>query len=279
MFSTVAIQKLLSLTMTLGLITAIGISSAPWLVIALGQGHFLTAYWYKYTQQPALLQRQVPILTFLFIGLYAAVYNLKLFDALECITAILFTLHFLRDEVTLNGQHHTCMRLLERLPLAIFCSGIFASQIFYFQEQYHVLLALGSSIVYFSYAIYINYKPDTTSAYFLTPAAILLLCFLSEVTIPRGLLFSLIVLFHYFNWYFFYSQKLRPDPQKHICYLRTILVINTVIIGLFVLFKTIQTSEPVLSLFFTPANFWIWTLLHLASSTRWLSATPTSVTT
>ena len=245
-------------------------------VIVLGHGHFLSAYFYQYK---AGKFTKKSLLGYLAWAVLITVWyrSTQAGAALLTITTVYFLIHMLWDELYLL---RTPMRLwqpdmhlgrtLEMLPLVLVYSGRIIDSSFLEASSSSLYLhrALWATLpVFFCYLLLVvrGYRPDYKSYYFM--AANLIVCFaglqswLSQFDSAQ--LMGTVILYHYFVWYLHYFNSLSPGASRRL-YAQRIFVINALVLGAF--FYWGQGGLGVW--FFHEASFYIWTLLHLISSTR-----------
>ena len=81
-------------------------------------------------------------------------------------------------------------------------------------------------------------------------------------SVPTGKLTGFIIIYHYLAWYFHYYLNLDADHRK--TYLARVLGVNSLVLGAYFLWG----AEGPGRYFFQNDYFYIWTLLHLITSTR-----------
>lgn len=276
----ILVEKLLAAALT-----ALVVSSFHWkqvlvIYIVAGQAHFATAYYYQ-----ALAGK----IDKKYMGNYVFWSALLLFSFYQwpsdthqaSIATIYFLFHMCFDELYLSRLpmelRNTCMhagRLLEMAPLIFVLTGLIIDGFFPFgtllmgQNPFSpvtTVLAWLSLLTYLGLLVSRRYKPDGRSFYFLLPGLALVLAvsngYLFRVPIQK--ISGSIIIYHYLNWYFHYFLNLSETQQK-VLYLKRILLINTVVIGAYFTFK----AEGLGFYFYSEEAFYIWTMLHLITSTR-----------
>lgn len=272
------LEKLLSLGLALALVVWLDWRSVIRLMIVLGQGHFGLAYLY---QARAGKVRAAYVLNYLFWSfLILLVYWAHPFAAgLTAVATVYFAWHMAVDEFYLTqlplrlGQSPLNLgRLLEMLPLmlayaaavvdAMLAHGVWRE----FPELMGPALQCTSLglLAYVALIAFRGYRPDGTSCYFLVAGGALDVAakygWLQQVPAPK--LSSFIILFHYFSWYLHYFLSLPSERRGG--YVRDVALVNAVFLGLY----GVCGLQGPGWLLFQEQNFYLWTLMHLISSTR-----------
>lgn len=274
---TVLAEKLVCGGLALGLVVALDWRSVILVMIVLGQGHFLTAYLYQALAGKITARY---LANFVLWGvLIVATYWSHPFPAgLTALATLYFAFHMAVDELYLTrrplqlGESPMHLgRALEILPLiALYSAAVSDAMLgrgswpgFPLLLPPAVLLA-GLGLMAYTLLVARGYRPDALSAYLLGAGLLLLGAaqqgWLQRVPAPK--LSSFIILFHYFNWYLHYFLCL-PAARRP-AYLRRVTAVNALVL---VLYFSLGQRGPGWVLF-QEQNFYIWTLLHLITSTR-----------
>ena len=280
MTRTVLLEKAISATLAGCLVFLLDWRSLVVTFIVLGQGHFLMAYVY---QAGAGKIDRTYLATFVaWAAIIVTTYWLHPFPAgLTAIATIYFGIHMAIDELYLTHLPLTLRqsplhlgRLLEMLPLVVIYAAAVSDAMLAHGAWLQFPTLAGAALklaeaCYLAYALLIwpgGYRPDGRSAYLFLAGAGLYVSsrwgYLGQVPAPK--LSGFIILFHYFNWYIHYFFSL-VRPLRTL-YLKRVAVIN---LGAVSLYLATGTSGPGW-IFFQEQNFYLWTLLHLITSTRYL---------
>jgi len=148
---------------------------------------------------------------------------------------------------------------------------------------------IGAGVAVLGYLIYIKLKPgriETHDLYFLSGAAVLAALFATGHVPNHYYLMGAIILFHYSSWYIHYLVQWRDDKPRRRRYILDMLVVNAIVLGLYALYRWMPQSlvvdyiprhifpfkDPtqgnILAYLFSPAYFYLWTLMHFASTVR-----------
>lgn len=272
-------EKLLALGLAGLLVTGLHWRSVITVMIVLGQGHFLLAYYYQ-----ARARKITPryLLNYLFwAAVIVAVYWSHPFPSgLVAVATIYFAWHMAVDEfyltelpLKLRESPLHLGRLLEMVPLIVVYAAAVADAVLAHGAWPQFPALLGFSLQFtllalFAYVALIGlrgYRPDWRSCYFLLAGGLLDVSakfgWLQLVPAPK--LSGFIILFHYFSWYLHYYLSL-PLARK-LPYVGQVVLVNLMVVGCFLLVG----KEGPGWFFFQESNFYLWTLMHLISSTRW----------
>jgi hypothetical protein len=123
------------------------------------------------------------------------------------------------------------------------------------------------ALIYAGFVFTKRFKPDVLSAYYALILLGLAAIALSGVAIPPEYLVGAVILYHYASWYVHYYVRFAPKPERQRGYLIDMLSVNALIIAAYALYLYVPQLWP-LSYAFLPIYFYIWTILHIASSVR-----------
>lgn len=276
--SKILAEKLVAALITVGFVATLTWQKVVLLYIVLGQGHFLIAYLYQYKAGKMTKPYLAVAVTSLVAvtGLYLSFPNYRV---LVAVTTVYFLVHMLLDELYLlrlpMELHRSPMhlgRLLEMTPiLLLYSTRVIDSLFSRFSRGPHTLEEVSLTLSWCSLGALVllgilgRYRPDWRSLYFLGWSAFL---FWAVYTgwfhrVPTGKLTGFIIIYHYLAWYFHYFLQLKAGP-KRVTYLRRVVVLNAVVLGIFALWG----QQGVGRFLFQNDYFYIWTLLHLITSTR-----------
>lgn len=271
-------EKLLALGLAGALVVWLDWRSVIRVMIVLGQGHFLLAYFY---QARAGKIRSFYVLNYLFwAALILLVYWAHPFAAgLTAVATVYFAWHMAVDEfyltrlpLRLSESPLHLGRLLEMLPLMlVYAAAVVDAMLAHgvwrqFPELMGPALQCTSLglVAYLALIAFRGYRPDARSCYFLLAGGLLDVAakfgWLQQVPAPK--LSSFIILFHYFSWYLHYYSSL--DAGRRPLYLGHVAVVNGAMLSVYGFFGLQGPGW----LLFQEQNFYLWTLMHLISSTR-----------
>lgn len=270
-------EKLLALGLAAALVVGLDWRAVIQWMIVLGQGHFLLAYLY---QAWAGKIRVFYVLNYLFWAvLLVLLYWSHPFAAgLTAVATVYFAWHMAVDELYLSeyplrlGRSPLHLgRLLEMTPfMLVYAAAVLDAMLAHgtwreFPELMGPALQLTPVVllVYLALIGWGGYRPDARSCYFLVAGGLLdgaaKLGWLQLV--PAAKLSGFIILFHYFSWYVHYYLSLPAGRGR---YVADVVVVNAVVLALFFWFGAAGPGW----IFFQEQNFYLWTLMHLISSTR-----------
>jgi hypothetical protein len=254
-----------------------------------GQGHFFASYYYQ-ARAGKIDRRYVVAWVLAAAALFAAALLLGDILLLARAASLYFVIHLLHDELFLLGERPSPARGLEVLPVLLAYTGFLAdlrgelvtvgsASIPYLVIAYPGelgsgltrLLMAGSLIALGANAALLlaGRRALRGSALGLHAASLALLAvYASGIPIRLEYLMGVPILLHYVSWYAHYWLKYAGDPPRRTSYLRTILGANAIVLALY--FATGRHPEapfPV-GLLFVPGFFYVWTILHIAFTTR-----------
>jgi hypothetical protein len=271
-------EKLVSLLLTLWLVAANDWPAVVLIYIVLGQGHFLTAYFYQWKagkMTRGYLLRYL-LAAAAIVGCYTAWPDYR---RLVAFTTIYFLLHMLWDEqyllrlpMDLRQSPMHLGRTLEMAPIVLLFSARVVDDMFAWdawRTTPFVEIAQpscwGILAVYLLCALGGLIKTDYKSAYLLGWGIALLGASYTTwyYRIPTGKVTGFIIIYHYLNWYLHYYLSLPAGRHREV-YARRVFFLNALVVGAYF---TWGSSGPG-RWFFQNDWFYVWTLLHLITSTR-----------
>lgn len=274
----VLVEKLVAALLTGYLVATLHWTKVVLLYIVLGQGHFLIAYLYQF--KAGKMNRGYLTVAAGSLLLITGVYlRWPHYRALVAVTTIYFLVHMLLDELylmrfpmNLRESPMNFARALEMTPVFLLYSARVVEALF--SRFRWGSTTLGDLALYLSWASLAAYlilllrgrhRPDGQSAYFLSWSALLLWAVHSGwlVRIPTGKLTGFIIIYHYLAWYLHYFLNLPPGPKRS-TYSFRVLGINALVLTCFGVWGQKGPGRY----FFQNDYFYIWTLLHLITSTR-----------
>lgn len=276
-------------------------------VIALGQGHFFACYYYQYKYHKmnrAYLIRYFIGLVVIF-GAYILYPNLFL---LVTLTSIQFVVHLSADERFLWKEAPSLKRGLAFFPFVLIYAGMiidgvyvgYANLDFWLVKAQNLKFAVlgvwltpyclgAAGVVVFGYFALVWKKKLTVERhdlhFLLAAFGLAILYFIGQVP-NLYYLMGVPILFHYSSWYVHYGLRYKDDATQRNCYLKEMLVINALVLGLYSLYhffpdilvvkfiphEIYPFKSPihgnVLAYLFSPAYFYLWTWMHFVSTAR-----------
>lgn len=273
----VFIEKAVSAGIVGTLVTLLPWRTVVTLFIVLGQGHFLMAYLYQARAgklTPAFLLRYLGWASLLLVAYWSHPFA----PGLTALATIYFALHQALDELYLTRRPMRLRespmhlgRFLEMAPaIGIYSARVCDSMLgqgswpgFPTLLPAAIGLSLLVGLVYLGLLTW-GYRPDRLSCYLVGIGG--LLAGLAQSGwlhhIPAPKLSGFVILFHYLNWYIHYFLQLPLEARR--TYLIDVTLVNAAV---FLAFFSWGKEGPG-RWFFQEANFYLWTLLHLITSTR-----------
>lgn len=271
-------EKLVSLLLTLWLVARYDWPTVVLLYIVMGHGHFLIAYFYQWKagkMTPAYGLRFFLSATVI-VGAYSAWPDYR---ALVALTTIYFLMHMLWDEqyllrlpLDLRQSPMHFGRALEMVPIVLLFSARVLDDMWTLDPWKGMPLrdwaqpACWMVLVIYALLWAAGWlRPDHTSAYLLGWGTALLAASYTRAyyLIPTGKLTGFIIIYHYLNWYLHYFLSL-PTTSARRTYLGRVVAFNALVLGAYCNWG----SNGVGRWLFQNDWFYVWTLLHLITSTR-----------
>jgi len=253
------------------------------LIVVLGQGHFCATYYFQYRAGKinrwyiARYATAVITLSALFLV------QLRLAE-LFVFSSIYFVIHFIRDEKFLFGDKPSFYHSLDILPVILGYSGILIEMGMYAVEPdllmnhngriesgpaLFFMLAAG---VIFLFKVVLSIKKSdfgsASSIYFSCGSIGLFVLYASRIQFTAEQFMGFIILFHYLNWYHHYFFRFSEKPAQLKTYVRRVVIINLLVLGLYFLIGRHPQLPVPASFFFFPYLFYLWTVLHLVATER-----------
>ena len=275
----ILLEKLVSALLTLALVYKPHWTTVILLFVVLGQGHFVTAYFYQYKagkfKASSLLGYGACAL-----GILLAYWHWPNLNLLIAITTVYFLLHMIFDELyllrlpmELRQSPMHLGRFLEMLPIVFLYTALVLDSLFpalghsigLELSSLGTILAASALLLYALVCLVFKSKPDWKSGYFGLWGLLLVLAIRTQALqgVHIGKLTGFIILYHYINWYLHYYLNLQAMSHK-VTYLRRVGVINAVVLVAYFTLGDVGIGAYL----FREDYFYIWTLLHLISSTR-----------
>lgn len=261
--------RILSYLFSLGILLFASREIALVLIIFMGQGHFVLAYWYKFEKISNLLQSAFFWTWIISLGLLFALEGVGVigYHFLLAVTAIVFVTHFIIDEVTLMGEVPSSIEIVG-LFLGIITIFLLEIITFILSINFNQTLLIFLAFVTFistSLQIRKQIRVSYSAVYSLGLAAIasIIILLTNQIYLSYGLGF--IILAHYFIWYFHYYIKFSQKKKMQKLYVFRALGVN-LIMFLFWALPYFQVSVPLYRFVFSEVYFYIWTCIHILFS-------------
>lgn len=271
-------EKLVSLLLTLWVVARHDWPAVVLIYIVMGHGHFLMAYFYQW--KAGKMTRAYGLRFALFAFAILAIYNAwPDYRGLVAVTTIYFLLHMLWDEqylmrlpMDLSRSPMHLGRTLEMAPIVLLFSARVVDDMWALDPWKAMPFRDWAQPA--CWAVFLSYtllglggwlRPDSRSAYFLSWGVALLAASYTRgyYLIPTGKLTGFIIIYHYLNWYLHYFLNLPPGPRRRI-YLGHVAVFNIAVLAAYFTWGARGPGRW----FFQNDWFYVWTLLHLMTSTR-----------
>lgn len=274
----ILIEKVLALALTLGLVAYLSWKQVVLVYIVFGQGHFLLAYLYQF-KAGKITKKYVGVALASLVLISTTYFIWPHERALVAVTTIYFLIHMLFDEMYLlrlpmelgRSPLHVG-RLLEMCPIFFLYSARVVEALFSRfsggeTDPGRVAMVLSWSALLLLALLLVSgsYRLDVRSAYFLAGGGILIWASYSGwfYNVPTGKLTGFIIIYHYLCWYFHYFLQIQERSRRR-TYLNRVVIVNALILSLYFLFG----QDGLGLVLFQDDMFYIWTLLHLITSTR-----------
>lgn len=191
--------------------------------------------------------------------------------------SVFFVLHNFFDDMRLLGDRNRALALLATAPLFAFMC--LASSDSILGTGFLPVAAFPLLLAFLPVAVFLLAKKASRSSpyivYTLGISATLMAVYQIIPDMGPERFFAFIILSHYFNWYWHIYKKFDPSMiAARRTYVRDCLMMNGFFIAVFIGFIAAYggteeaVTNPVFTLFYTPYNFYVWTLMHLLVTFR-----------
>lgn len=247
------------------------------LFIVLGYGHFIASYLYQYRAKKmngVFLVSYLISAGIVFAWIASGISSL---DTIILVAGSFFIIHQFYDEIRLFNLQALPAHIALLLPAGF---GYFSILLNATTHLIHpVLFGVYTLLAGIACGIY-AYKKSTQPRHrffllymsLLTAAACLLLLF--DVAVLPVVIFGLLILYHYSEWYLYYAFRFWHNRSRFRNYVGEMVAINVFIIILYLLFLSSASWNAPLSILFAPAYFYGWSILHIIASWAALSIRP-----
>lgn len=264
----IVIQKILALGLVALAVTALTPEQMLVCFIVFGQGHFLAAYYYQW-RAGKISERGFSLYVAVALALFTAAYITQRIDIISFVTFFVFLLHHFQDEVLLFGKQRSLIRSFEQLGPVIMFTALTADALFMTSLAVAACIAVVAlTCVYALFSWHKRYRPDALSAYLGLVTTGLMAIALFGATIDMLIIVGALILNHYICWYVHFYFRFKKDRAKLKRYFRDMIIINAIVVAGFSAFLLIPDTHVLLLWIFVPLYFYIWTILHIASSVR-----------
>lgn len=231
--------------------------------IVLGQGHFAATYYFQWKAgkvNTAYLLRYLVAFVAVF-GLYAMYPNPLL---LAQITIAWFGFHAISDEFFLLQRPPSFAQSLMALPFILIYAWLIVMPPFIHQFDHQFLaVLLGILVLAHGIKLIAREKLGASDFYFTFGSLLMMVVIGKQVSPFTYPVLGLLVIFHYSNWYINTFQRYRRDEKKLTSYLRAVLTINILILGLYAVYRNWAPAVVPLGYVFRRDAFFEWTILHM----------------
>ncbi len=243
-------------------------------IIVFGQVHFLLAYFYA--NKSGKINRSYGI-RFFWVFLLAAVLailvfrNAGYFPWLILVTGAIFTAHYTTDEIHLFSLQNVLHRVVGVLGMTLTWSAVFVERLFAQTVFLTVLLSVfGVSLILFFLwrnrrVLTRSFRGGFFAVWYILHGLFSVSAALVFDTLSINQILGFIVLTHYVHWYLF--STIRYGGSELSFYVDTILWGHALAFLMFVLYA-LAPHSGVLFLFFHPAFFYGWTIVHILMTFR-----------
>ncbi len=237
-------------------------------MIALGQAHFVLAYWYQADAGKWNLRKLSFVIAL--VGLSLWLLTILPLMVFVFVTGVLFLVHFALDEIYLLGGKVSLYTTLECLPFLFLYSGLLSDTMLGTETFLLSLIASGIALLILC-VVSLERKrmPNALSGVYLVWAVMTLGACLVFQSFGSGnsiVWFLTLIGVHYGVWYGAYWFRLRGKSDRQRTYLWRSIGVN--IAMLFLIFVWLIQLLPPLALLFAPSLFYVWTVIHILTSVR-----------
>lgn len=258
----------------LGVISFVEPYVAVLLFVLLGQSHVNLAYLEHFRQKKytrAGFVRYVLFITLAFIALGLNVSCFVLF------VSVFFLMHNFFDDMRMLRSTLRGYAILCSLPIFLFLS--FAAYDSLMSSSTLDIMTIPLYVTAIGVTMLVLCKKDVWEdhyiKYVLTLTFFLMTYFLFNPQIGPERLFAFIIITHYLNWYWQILKKYQAiSPARVRPYIVEAISANFMVIIIFLAFVFVYdgiagaTQNPIYQLMYTPAFFYVWTLMHLMVTLR-----------
>jgi hypothetical protein len=237
--------------------------------IVLGQGHFLLAYVYQWRAGKIGSRYLSAYLSILAILIYATTIFREPQLWTFVVAGTIFAIHFFVDEVFINSLIITTQRYILGAAFVVMYGALLLRSAYEVDLPLTIGVVAGMCTIPMIVRSAASKKIEAIDMFFITSIGVLALMAFIPWAISLEAALGFIILFHYIRWYIHYLFRFQSseDRTRFTTYIRDVLVVNLVIVGLFFSYR-IYADMPVLEYLFEPTYFYIWTILHVLFSIR-----------
>lgn len=243
-------------------------------IIVFGQVHFLLSYFY--TNKSGRMNRSYATRFFWVLlgsGALAVLvfWQPTYFPWLILLTGAIFAAHYTTDEIQLFSLEHVLYRVVGVLGMTITWSAVFVERLFIEKATLVAFLTVFGACLamVFLWANRQWLRQSFSHRFFAVWYLLHMLFSIAAAFFFDGMsinqVLGIIVLTHYAHWYLF--SALRYGRKELSFYLDTILWGHVLVLLMFTLYA-LAPHSGVLFLFFHPAFFYGWTLIHILMTFR-----------
>jgi hypothetical protein len=265
------IEKCLSAVITVTLALILSNRKFSDLFIVLGQGHFVSTYYFQY--RAGKIDRTY---AFAYASAFTVVFGsyalLRPSPALlTCITSIWFGVHAIADELFLSRCQPTISRTLLALAFILEYTWLSINSTVS-QGRLDSSWLLLCAFILIGWGCVLKMRTNTPfdglDIYLLLGNAVCCGLIVGHVDYAVYPVIAWLVVYHYGNWYFNTFFRLRQDRLRIQHYLRVVTVINITVVGLALGFLLMPHTFGVLHYVYYKDYFFLWTIMHMFSTLR-----------
>ncbi len=244
------------------------------LIIVFGQAHFVVSYIYTFfSGKMDHFYRVKFFLLLLFFGFISFLTHSGFmgYNFLIITTSLLFVIHYWLDENKISN--FSFQSFFEKNTLLILTTISFGLFFFHTLGVFNLIPYVPFYIVFLIilllfktfFARFFSVKISKNTSFFhLSNIFIPPLCLLYEGVTVYNLL-AFIILFHYLRWYIFYFTMKQGSEREG--YLSLVSLVH-IFVFLSYFIYSLSSGSLFLFIFFDPAYFYMWTLIHIILSLR-----------
>ncbi len=237
------------------------------MIVVLGQAHFALAYLYQW-KAGKIGKRYM--LSYAFVGgtLLAGYYSVPQPELwITVLAGTIFALHFFIDEIYI-GKLSWSRELYVLCTSFVMLYGMVLIEALYKVQIHETIIVLIAAGVI---PLLLHSIKNRSIQFFEAMALVGVTYMLFILVLPRVIsitaILGFIIIAHYVRWYLFFLARFSAPANKDIfnAYVRNVVLIQLGIVVAYVLYISLD-SLNVLSIFFNPINFYLWTILHIVFS-------------
>lgn len=231
-------------------------------MIILAQSHFLMAYLYQYRGGKMNSWYICTVLLLLLCSLSIFIFVQQPLYLLFTVASLLFSIHFVVDEVTLHDESWTLEKAVTIVGFVLLFNAIAFSTLYPGLQWLIIIFSIGV----FSYMLVRLVKahwPSKAERYLWYLSILFTLYYFSHTTSHLNFLVFFIILLHGLNWILGYGIKMHGHKKERVYWMETFFFL-TVCAVLEVVY--VVTHTPYLVFFFSFLPYYCWAIAHIVLS-------------